>query len=137
MIQKPNPAPAGKPAPSKAAPPPAAKRQEGPVPARGGAEAEAARENHRIRKIGVVTSNKMQKTIVVRVGYKFRHPRLGKVLERFVKFKAHDEKNEAKPGDTVEIEETRRLSKDKRWRLIAVLRRAAEAPPQLAEEAAA
>lgn len=78
------------------------------------------RPNRRKTRIGVVTSDKMQKTIVVRVGRKYRHPILGKVMETFNKFKAHDEKNEAKIGDLVEIEETRPLSKDKRWRLIAI-----------------
>ncbi len=91
------------------------------------------RVNRRRRRTGVVTSDKMQKTIVVRVGSKFPHPGLGKVVEKFVKFKAHDEKNEAKTGDLVEIEETRPLSKDKRWRLISVLKKGAA--PQAAAEA--
>lgn len=84
-------------------------------------EAEAVRVNRRSREVGVVTSDKMQKTIVVRVGYKFRSVKYGKVLERFEKFKVHDEKNEAKRGDVVEIEETRPLSKDKRWRLLSIV----------------
>ena len=63
----------------------------------------------------------MQKTIVIKTGHKFREPYYGKVVERFEKFKVHDEKNEAKIGDLVQIQETRRLSKDKRWRLLRIV----------------
>lgn len=69
-------------------------------------------------KQGVVVSNKMQKTVVVQVGRVYRHPLYEKVMKVFSKFKAHDEKNECQIGDLVEIMETRRLSKDKRWRVV-------------------
>jgi small subunit ribosomal protein S17 len=91
-------------------------------------EQEESRLNRRRKRTGIVTSDKMQKTIVVRVGSKFPHPELGKVIEKFVKFKVHDEKNEAKIGDLVEIEETRSLSKDKRWRLLSVVKKGAGVP---------
>lgn len=80
------------------------------------------------RKIrtGVVTSDKMQKTIVVRVERLTRHPLYNKIIRRFKKFKAHDEKNSAKTGDTVKIIESRPLSKDKRWRLLEVLNEQAQ-----------
>ena len=63
----------------------------------------------------------MDKTIVVGVNRKLRHPEYGKVIQRSSKFKAHDEKNQAKKGDLVEIQEIRRLSKDKRWRLFNII----------------
>ncbi len=75
----------------------------------------------RKEKVGIVLSNKMQKTIVVQIGRKTRHANYGKVIEQFTKFKVHDEKNEAKTGDRVRIVETRPLSKDKRWRLVEIL----------------
>ena len=75
----------------------------------------------RKEKVGIVLSNKMQKTIVVQIGRKTRHASYGKVIEQFTKFKVHDEKNEAKTGDRVRIVETRPLSKDKRWRLVEIL----------------
>lgn len=68
-------------------------------------------------------SNRMAKTIVVRVERRFPHPRFKKVLTRFKKFYAHDEKSEAKPGDRVRIEETRPLSKLKSWRLVEIVQR--------------
>jgi small subunit ribosomal protein S17 len=71
----------------------------------------------------------MDKTIVVSVERRFPHPRYKKVVKSFKKFYAHDEKNEAKVGDVVLIEETRPLSKLKRWRLTQVLERAEEATP--------
>ncbi len=83
--------------------------------------------SRRHRLVGTVVSNKMQKTIVVRIERLTRHPKYGRVIRQFRKFKAHDEVQTAKPGDLVEIEETRPLSKEKRWRLIAVVRRAPEA----------
>lgn len=83
--------------------------------------AEQTRKNLRKNRIGVVVSNKMQKTIVVQVRRKVSHPEYGKVIEKAVKFKVHDEKNEAKPGDRVRIQETRPISKDKRWRLVEIL----------------
>ena len=72
-------------------------------------------------RIGVVLSNKMQKTIVVQIRRHELHPLYGKVITRAKKFKAHDEKNQARVGDTVRIVETRPLSKEKRWRLVEVL----------------
>ena len=75
----------------------------------------------RKERIGEVLSNKMTKTIVVRVERRFSHPRYKKVVTSYKKFYAHDEKGEAKPGDRVRIVETRPLSKIKRWRLVAVV----------------
>lgn len=80
--------------------------------------------NARKVKTGIVVSDKMQKTIVVAVEGKKKHPLYGKVLKTTKKFKAHDENNEAKINDKVLIMETRPLSKDKRWRLVEVLERA-------------
>src|SRR3989338_3544624 len=79
------------------------------------------RENLRKERVGIVLSNKMQKTIVVQIGRKTLHSQYKKVIEKFTKFKVHDEKNEAKIGDRVRIVETRPLSKDKRWRLVEIL----------------
>ena len=89
---------------------------------------EANTLNRGIRKerVGEVLSNKMAKTIVVRVERRFPHPQYKKVVTAYSKFYAHDEKNEAKVGDKVRIEETRPLSKTKRWRLIEVVERAQE-----------
>src|SRR5688572_24366553 len=75
----------------------------------------------RKERVGDVISNKMAKTIVVRVQRRFPHPRFKKVVTAYSKFYAHDEKAEAKVGDVVRIEETRPLSKLKRWRLVAVV----------------
>lgn len=75
-------------------------------------------------KVGMVVSDKMDKTIVVAVSTKVRHPLYGKMISRTTKFKAHDEENTCQIGDTVEIMETRPLSKDKRWRLTNVISRA-------------
>jgi len=77
----------------------------------------------RKERIGEVISDKMTKTIVVRVERRFPHPRFKKIITRFKKFYAHDEKREAKVGDRVRIQETRPLSKTKRWRLIEVVQR--------------
>lgn len=79
------------------------------------------RTSLRKERVGIVLSNKMQKTIVVRISRKARHPKFGKVIEKSNKFKVHDEKNEAKIGDRVRIVETRPLSRDKRWRLVEIL----------------
>jgi small subunit ribosomal protein S17 len=73
-------------------------------------------------RVGVVISDKMEKTIVVRVERVTKHPLYNKVIKKFLKLKAHDEKNEAKNGDKVKIAETRPLSKDKRWRLVEILK---------------
>jgi len=83
-------------------------------------------ETRRLRKerIGVVFSNKMDKTITVAVKWKEKHPIYGKFVNKTKKFHAHDEKNECNIGDTVRIMETRPLSKLKRWRLIEIIERA-------------
>ena len=75
----------------------------------------------RKERVGEVVSNKMNKTIVVRVDRRVPHPRYGKIMTKNTKFYAHDEENKAKVGDRVRIEETRPLSKLKRWRLVEVL----------------
>jgi len=75
-------------------------------------------------RVGVVTSDKMDKTAVVTVTSLIKHPLYGKILKRTKKFKAHDEANDAHVGDTVEIMETRPLSRDKMWRLLRVIERA-------------
>ena len=75
-------------------------------------------------KIGTVVSDKMDKTIVVAVKTKVRHPLYGKMINNTVKFKAHDENNECGIGDTVRIMETRPLSKDKNWRLLELVQKA-------------
>lgn len=78
-------------------------------------------------RVGVVTSNKMQKTVVVEVSRRVRHPKYGKFVTRRVKYKAHDENNGCNIGDTVRIVETRPLSKDKRWRVAETIEQAREA----------
>ena len=80
--------------------------------------------NLRKKRVGKVVSDKMDKTIVVAVETKVRHPLYGKTINRTTKFKAHDENNEAKVNDRVQIMETRPLSKDKRWRLVEIVERA-------------
>jgi small subunit ribosomal protein S17 len=84
---------------------------------------------HRKERVGEVISNKMTKTIIVRVERRFPHPRYKKVVTGYSKFYAHDEKSEAKVGDRVRIRETRPLSKTKNWRLVEVVERNAEAAP--------
>jgi small subunit ribosomal protein S17 len=81
-------------------------------------------ERRRQQKIGVVVSNKMQKTVVVEVERLVMHPLYHKYLRRRSRFMAHDEKNECKVGDRVEIKETRPMSKLKRWRVTSVVERA-------------
>jgi small subunit ribosomal protein S17 len=81
----------------------------------------------RKERTGEVISNKMAKTIIVRVERRFPHPRFKKIVRSYKKYYAHDEKSEAKPGDIVRIEETRPLSRLKRWRLVAIIERAATA----------
>ncbi|MDE5762139.1 MAG: 30S ribosomal protein S17 [Bacteroidales bacterium] len=82
------------------------------------------KRNLRKERIGVVVSDKMQKTITVLVEGKTKHPIYGKFVTRSTKFKAHDENNDCHIGDTVRIMETRPLSKDKRWRLVEIIERA-------------
>ena len=84
---------------------------------------------NRKERLGEVISNKMAKTIVVRVERRFPHPEFKKVVTTYKKFYAHDEKGEAKPGDRVRIEETRPLSKMKRWRLVEVVDRGTDVAP--------
>ena len=83
-------------------------------------------EERNLRKvmIGTVTSNKMDKTIVVSVETSVKHPIYGKIVKRTYKLKAHDEENQCQVGDKVKVMETRPLSKDKRWRLIEVVEKA-------------
>ena len=81
---------------------------------------------HRKERVGVVTSDVQDKTIVVRVERRTTHPLYKKVVKVSKKFTAHDEKNEAKIGDTVRIAETRPLSKNKCWRLIEIISRAVQ-----------
>ena len=83
-----------------------------------------AERNLRKTKTGVVTSNKMAKTITVKVERKVKHPLYGKFLKKTTRFHAHDEKNECSIGDTVKIMESRPLSKTKRWRLVEVVEKA-------------
>lgn len=78
--------------------------------------------------VGVVVSDRMQKTITVDVERIVRHPIVGKYLKRYTRCYAHDEKNEAKAGDKVEIMETRPMSRRKRWRLVKVLARGTAEP---------
>ncbi len=86
----------------------------------------SAERGRRKERVGDVVSDKMNKTIVVRVKRRFRHPRFKKVVTAYSKFYAHDEKNEAKVGDRVRIQETRPLSKTKSWRLVEVVERTRE-----------
>ena len=80
--------------------------------------------NLRKERIGVVVSNKMDKSIVVLVERKVKHPKYGKFVKKSTRFMAHDEKNECNIGDTVRIMETRPLSKNKCWRLVEIIERA-------------
>ena len=80
--------------------------------------------NLRKTRVGIVSSDKMDKTIVVSIKDSVKHPLYKKVINRTVKFKAHDENNECGIGDKVEIMETRPLTKDKRWRLVRIIEKA-------------
>ena len=75
-------------------------------------------------RVGVVVSDKMDKTITIAVKYRVRHPLYGKIMNRTTKIKAHDEMNECGIGDTVRVMETRPLSHDKRWRLVEIIEKA-------------
>jgi len=83
-------------------------------------------EERNLRKvmIGTVSSNKMDKTVVVSVATNVKHPKYGKILKRTYKLKAHDEENVCQIGDKVKVMETRPLSKDKRWRVVEVMEKA-------------
>ncbi|MCP4440463.1 MAG: 30S ribosomal protein S17 [Aureispira sp.] len=85
---------------------------------------EQVKRNLRKQRVGVVTSNKMEKSITITVERRMKHPIYGKFVKKSNKFMAHDEKNECNIGDVVRIMETRPLSKSKRWRLIEILERA-------------
>jgi small subunit ribosomal protein S17 len=78
---------------------------------------------NRKNQVGIVVSDKMQKTVVVKVSHLVKHSEYNKFIKRSVKFKAHDEANECKIGDRVQIVETRPLSKDKRWTVKLILER--------------
>ena len=80
--------------------------------------------NLRKTRVGLVTSDKMDKTIVVSIIDNVNHPLYGKIVKRTYKLKAHDEENACKKGDRVKVMETRPLSKDKRWRLVEIIERA-------------
>jgi small subunit ribosomal protein S17 len=82
------------------------------------------KRNLRKERIGTVTSDKMEKSIVVAVERKVKHPKYGKFVKKTTKFVAHDEKNDCNIGDTVKIMETRPLSKSKNWRLVEIVERA-------------
>jgi small subunit ribosomal protein S17 len=95
----------------------------------GGAQSAAAqradtKRGARKTRVGLVVSDKMQKTVVVAVDRRVPHPVYGKMVTRTTRLKAHDEENAAKTGDTVRIMETRPLSKDKRWRVVEIVERA-------------
>jgi small subunit ribosomal protein S17 len=90
---------------------------------------ESTDRGQRKERVGEVISNKMTKTIVVRVERRFPHPRYKKVVTGYTKFYAHDEKSEAKIGDRVRIRETRPLSKTKNWRLVEVVERNTDLGP--------
>ncbi|MCI8508409.1 MAG: 30S ribosomal protein S17 [Lachnospiraceae bacterium] len=80
--------------------------------------------NLRKTRVGIVTSDKMDKTIVVSIIDNVKHPLYGKIVKRTYKLKAHDENNECHIGDRVKVMETRPLSKDKRWRLVEIIEKA-------------
>ncbi len=83
-----------------------------------------AERNLRKTRVGMVVSDKMDKTIVVAIQDNVKHPLYKKIIKRTIRLKAHDEKNECGIGDKVEIMETRPLSKDKRWRLVRIIEKA-------------
>lgn len=87
-------------------------------------KAAADARNARKVRVGVVVSDKMQKTVVVSIERRVPHPVYGKMITRSTNLKAHDETNQAKTGDTVRIMETRPMSKDKRWRVVEIVERA-------------
>ncbi len=86
-------------------------------------------ETRRQEKVGIVTSNKMQKSVVVTVDRQTTHMLYKRVVRRSIKFMAHDEKNECRVGDTVRIRETRPLSSRKRWRVVQVIAKAVQVVP--------
>ncbi len=84
--------------------------------------------------VGIVVSDKMQKTVIVKTMHLSKHPKYGKITKKYNKFKAHDEKGTAKIGDTVAIEETRPLSKDKHFRVLKVLKKSETTHIEIKEE---
>ena len=86
-------------------------------------------QKRRQEKVGIVTSNKMQKTVVVTVERQIIHPLYKRVVRHSKRFLAHDEKNECRPGDTVRIQETRPLSRSKRWRVVEIVNKAVGVAP--------
>ena len=82
------------------------------------------KRNLRKERVGLVTSDKMDKSIVVAIERKVKHPKYGKFVKKTTKFVAHDEQNDCNIGDTVKIMETRKLSKNKNWRLVEIVERA-------------
>lgn len=80
--------------------------------------------NLRKTRVGVVVSNKMDKTVVIAIKERVKHPLYGKIVNRTKTFKAHDEQNECGIGDTVRVAETRPLSKEKRWRIVEIIEKA-------------
>ena len=100
-----------------------------PTPSPTSPAVSAAERTNRKERVGEVIANRMSKTIIVRVERRFPHPKFKKVVTGYKKFYAHDEKSEAKVGDRVRIQETRPLSKTKRWRLVEVVERATEVAP--------
>ena len=84
----------------------------------------ATQRSARKTRVGLVVSDKMQKTVVVAIERRVPHPVYGKMMTRTTRLKAHDEENAAKVGDTVRVMETRPMSKDKRWRLVEIVSRA-------------
>jgi small subunit ribosomal protein S17 len=103
----------------KAAKAPKAAKPVAPVSAVAAASAEVRHKSIKTRR-GVVLSNKMDKTVVVEISRRYQHPKYGKFLKQRIRHKAHDEANKCNIGDIVVIEETRPLSKDKRWRVIEI-----------------
>ncbi len=97
--------------------------QHQPISSQASPQPEAASRGARKGRTGEVISSGMNKTIVVRTVTRVPHPKFGKIVKQMKKFYAHDEKNQAKAGDTVRIMETRPLSKLKRWRLVEVIQK--------------
>ncbi len=87
-------------------------------------EVKATERGLRKTRVGVVVSDKMDKTCVIQIETRVRHPLYGKIMKRTAKLKVHDENNECGVGDTIRVMETRPLSKDKRWRLVEIIEKA-------------
>lgn len=107
------------PAAEKPAKAPKAVKAAAPVSATAGAQVEERKKSIKTRR-GVVLSNKMDKTVVVEISRRYQHPKYGKFLKQRIRHKAHDADNKCNIGDIVVIEETRPLSKDKRWRVVEI-----------------